>query len=71
MINTTPQETELSFEDALQQVRELVSELENDDLTLEESMASYQKGTKLIDLCREIIAKAELRVTELAREHED
>lgn len=70
MIDTPSQENELSFEDALKRIREIVSTLENGDLTLEESIASYQQGATLIDHCREMIGKAELRITELTREHD-
>lgn len=58
----------VSFEGALQQIRELVTALEGGNLTLEESMTKYQEGSKLIDLCRETINEAEIRISELTRE---
>lgn len=72
MITTITQESgeSLSFEEALQQVREIVSNLESGDLTLEESITTYQKGISLIDQCRETISKAELRITELSNDYE-
>lgn len=60
----------LTFENALQQIREIVGGLESGELTLEESIATYQKGAQLIEQCRDMIGKAELRITELTREHE-
>jgi exodeoxyribonuclease VII small subunit len=60
----------LSFEDALQKIRDIVTALESGDLTLEESMAKYQEGSALIDQCRSTIDNAELRITELTREDE-
>lgn len=68
MIDTKTNDSDLSFEDALQQIRDIVSGLENGELTLEESITTYQKGAKLIDHCREMIEKAELRVTELTQQ---
>ncbi|HWV23091.1 MAG TPA: exodeoxyribonuclease VII small subunit [Thermomicrobiales bacterium] len=70
MTESTMQDSDMSFEDALQHIREIVTGLENGDLTLEESISTYQRGAKLIDHCREMIAKAELRITELTREHD-
>jgi exodeoxyribonuclease VII small subunit len=60
----------LTFEDALQKIRDIVTALESGDLTLEESMAKYQEGSALIDQCRSTIDNAELRITELTREDE-
>jgi len=70
MMDKTGHTDDVSFEDALDQIREIVSGLENGDLSLEESITTYQKGAKLIDHCREMIEKAELRITELTREHD-
>lgn len=72
MNHTIPQETgdALSFEDALQKIREIVDALESGELTLEESMNRYQEGSGLIDQCRTTIDQAELRITELTRDEE-
>lgn len=59
-----------SFEDSLQKIRELLTSLESGDLTLEESITTYQEGARLIEQCRTIIADAEVRITELTREDE-
>jgi exodeoxyribonuclease VII small subunit len=60
----------LSFEEALQKIRDIVTALESGDLTLEESMTKYQEGSQLIDQCRTTIDEAEMRITELTREDE-
>jgi exodeoxyribonuclease VII small subunit len=72
MIDNIPQTAResLTFEDALQKIRDIVTALESGDLTLEESMAKYQEGSVLIDQCRSTIDNAELRITELTREDE-
>jgi exodeoxyribonuclease VII small subunit len=72
MINTVSQDTgeTLSFEEALQKIRDIVTALESGDLTLEESMTRYQEGSQLIDQCRTTIDEAEMRITELTREDE-
>lgn len=69
-IRQDPGET-LSFEEALQKIREIASALENGDLTLEESLNTYQEGAHLIEQCRETISKAEIRITELTKDSED
>lgn len=68
MIDAIPQNggNELSFEEALEKIRATVTELENGNLTLEESLAKFQEGSKLIVQCRDIIDTAELRIRELA-----
>jgi exodeoxyribonuclease VII small subunit len=56
-----------SFEAALERIREIVALLESGDLTLEESIATFQEGSALIEQSRSLIADAELRINELAR----
>lgn len=67
MIDSIPQENgeKLSFEEALERIRDTVAELESGNLTLEESLAKFQEGSKLIEQCRAIIGDAELRISEL------
>ncbi len=59
-----------TFEIALSRIRDIVSLLESGDLTLEESIAQYQDGARLIEQCRALIANAELRISELSQ-HQD
>lgn len=70
MIDVIKQESgeALSFEEALQKIRETVSALESGDLTLEESMTTYQQGTSLIEQCRHMIEQAEIRISELSKD---
>jgi exodeoxyribonuclease VII small subunit len=55
-----------TFEEALERIREVVTKLESGTLTLEESIATYQEGSTLIEQCRHLIADAELRITQLS-----
>lgn len=57
-----------TFEQALEQIRQIVERLESGSLTLEESITTYQEGSRLIEQCRHMIADAELRITELTGE---
>lgn len=57
----------LNFDEALQQLETLVKQLEESDtgVKLEEAMKLFEKGSKLVKQCREILADAEQRVEEL------
>ena len=55
----------ISFEESLDKIRTIVTELEGGQLSLEESIEKYRDGSKLIDHTRSLIADAELRITEL------
>lgn len=50
------------FEEALRELEELVESLEQGDLTLEESLARFERGIALARECRDSLAAAEQRV---------
>ena len=54
-----------SFENAFQELEETVRRLEAGGLTLEESLALFERGTELAALCNEQLDHAELRVRQL------
>lgn len=60
--------TEQSFEDSLTRIREIVTELESGELSLEDSIGQFREGSTLIDHARKLIADAELRVRILTEE---
>lgn len=62
---------ELSFEDAITTLHEIVETLEAGDLSLDETIARFEHGTRLVAHCQRVIAEAELRVTELSRAADD
>ena len=55
-------ELDLSYEDALAELEEILAALEAGDLPLEESLARYERGATLAAYCEELLDKAELRV---------
>jgi exodeoxyribonuclease VII small subunit len=61
---------ELTFEDALRELEETVALLEMGDLTLESSLALYERGQKLAAHCAAMLDKATLRVEQLSAEGE-
>lgn len=56
---------ELSFEEALKKLEEIVASLENDEIPLEKSMALYEEGMKLSKRCNRMLKNAEEKMTEL------
>jgi len=50
------------FETALQQLEHLVEQMERGEMTLEESLAAYERGVGLYRNCQQALEQAELRV---------
>jgi len=59
------QPEEMSFEEALHELEQIVSRLENEPLGLDESLALFERGQALGSHCAQILDKAELKVTRL------
>lgn len=55
-------EPSLSFEKALDELEALVEKMEHDELTLEESLQSFERGVQLTRTCQEALKAAEQRV---------
>ena len=54
-----PSGAPLSFEAALQELERIVQAMEAGEAPLEESLAAYERGTKLLKYCQETLAAAE------------
>ena len=61
----------LNFEDALQQLSEIVSRLESEDVGLEESIQLFEKGSKLSHQCAGILEEAELKIEQVNQDKEE
>jgi len=59
---------ELSFEEALEELEDLIDRMEAGETGLEDSIRSYERGAKLVKRCRELLDSAEQRVRELTPE---
>jgi exodeoxyribonuclease VII small subunit len=57
---------ELSYEQALAELETIVASLEANKLSLEETMALFERGQALTKHCIELLDKAELRVKKLS-----
>ena len=56
----------LSFERAFHELEEAVQRLEGGDLTLEEAIGLYERGTRLARRCNDALDAAELQVQQLS-----
>jgi exodeoxyribonuclease VII small subunit len=57
----------LLFEDALKKLEGVVEAMESDDLPLETLLARYEEGSKLVKVCQEKLAEAELKIQQLEK----
>ena len=52
----------INFEKSLTELDTLVAQMESGELSLEQSLQSYEKGVKLVQLCQTALAQAEQKV---------
>lgn len=60
----TPQ----SFESAIAELESIVQQMESGNLTLEQALEHYQRGTGLLKYCQQTLQAAEQRVLQLENE---
>ena len=56
---------ELSFEEALKELEEIVVNLEKGDISLNDAIKAYEKGSLLKDQCEKRLNEAKLKVEEI------
>ncbi|MCM3513008.1 exodeoxyribonuclease VII small subunit [Carnobacterium inhibens] len=61
-------EKKLKFEEAMQQLEEIVTNLERGDVPLEEALDQFQKGVSLSKFCKETLQNAEQTLTKIVDE---
>ena len=57
---------ELKFEEGLEKLEELVTRLDDGNLSLEESISYYEIGVKLKSHCEKLLKTAELKILKLS-----
>ena len=57
---------ELTFEEGLEKLEELVAQLDDGDLSLEESISYYEIGIKLKSHCEKLLKTAELKILKVS-----
>ena len=63
--NISPDITKLSFEEALEQLEDIVSKLEDGSIDLEKSIEEYIKGVHLKNHCENKLREATLKVEQI------
>lgn len=59
---------EMTFEDALKRLEELVARMEGGDLNLDDSLRSFEEGVKLTRFCEKKLDEAEKKVEILMKD---
>ena len=68
---TTENELNISFEEAIEQLEKLVKELENEELSLENSLEKFSLGVSLSKICYSQINKAQNTIDKILKENDD
>jgi exodeoxyribonuclease VII small subunit len=56
-----------SFEEALQELEQILADIEGGQVGLEESLVKYERGTFLIQHCRGVLGTAEKQIELLSK----
>ncbi|OEH94492.1 exodeoxyribonuclease VII small subunit [Bacillus solimangrovi] len=61
-------EEKLTFEQAMEQLEEIVEKLEEGDVPLEKAITYFQEGMNISKLCHDKLQKVEKQMTEILQE---
>ena len=59
---------ELTYEQAFKELEEIVVELEGDEMSLEKSLALFERGQELTRRCGELLDDADLKVKQVMKD---
>lgn len=59
-----------SFEEAIKELTDIVSKIEQGQIPLQDSLKQYEKGMALIKHCRGILREAEKRIEKISTDEE-
>jgi exodeoxyribonuclease VII small subunit len=62
--------SKLSFEQAIKKLTDIVSKIEDGQISLEQSLSQYEQGMELIKHCQSILQKAEKKIEQISQEKE-
>jgi len=60
-----PNEQQLTFEQAVEQLEQIIDAIESGEVGLEQSLKQYEQGVKLLNHCRSILDRAEQKIEQL------
>ena len=61
---------ELKFEEAIADLEQVVEQLESGDLSLEDSLAAFEKGVGLVRYCNQKLSEVEKKVELLVKDRQ-
>ena len=61
---------ELSFEEAIKELTDIVGKIEQGEIPLQDSLAQYERGMALIKQCQTILKSAEKRIEKISQTDE-
>jgi exodeoxyribonuclease VII small subunit len=61
--------SQLNYEQAFAELERVVNTLEHDQSSLEDTIALFERGQKLVERCAELLEKAEIRLQTLSEKH--
>jgi exodeoxyribonuclease VII small subunit len=59
-----------NFESAMEEIEQVVEQIESGELSLEESLAAYEKGVGLVKFCYQKLNEVEKRIEFLVKDKE-
>ena len=62
---------DIEFEEAMEELEDIVDQLESGDLNLKDSLEQFSEGVKLIKFCRSELNEAEKKVEMVLKNNED
>jgi exodeoxyribonuclease VII small subunit len=65
MAKSTAGKSELSFEQALSRLEEIVSSLESGEASLEEAITLFEEGSQLSKLCQDRLSATQAKIEKL------
>ena len=64
-------EEDMNFEYAMKALEQIANELENGELSLEQSVDKFEEGIKISKKCNEILEKAEKKISILIKDGDE
>jgi exodeoxyribonuclease VII small subunit len=57
-----------TYEELIDEIKEIVKKIEDNETGLDESIALYERGALIIRQCEELLASAEMKISMLGRD---
>ena len=60
-------ENNLTFESAMVELEQLVDTIDNDKISLDEIVTTFERGTMLMNFCNKELSKVEVKISKLIK----